>query len=124
MLQVLDVSYNDMGPRAAVAFASMLAHNGHVLELMISGQSSAPGGLEWGKKENNVIADALMTSNGVLVKLDVARELYHQHQRDEIVHRLKANALHSGANDSFLIGRNEPAVQHYHRSIAVVCGTS
>ena len=23
------------------------------------------------------------------------------------------NALHSGANDSFLIGRNEPAVQHY-----------
>ena len=27
-------------------------------------------------------------------------------------------ALRSGANDSFLIGRNEPAVQHYHRAIA------
>ena len=26
-------------------------------------------------------------------------------------------ALHSGANESFLIGRNEPAVQHYHVSI-------
>jgi len=33
------------------------------------------------------------------------------------------NALLSGANESFLIGRNEPAVQHYHRSIATVCGT-
>ena len=33
------------------------------------------------------------------------------------------NALHSGANDSFLIGRNEPAVQHYHQSIAAICGT-
>ena len=33
------------------------------------------------------------------------------------------NALRSGANDSFLIGRNEPAVQHYHRSIAAVCNT-
>lgn len=32
-------------------------------------------------------------------------------------------ALHSGANDSFLIGRNEPAVQHYHRSIANISGT-
>ena len=32
-------------------------------------------------------------------------------------------ALHSGANDSFLIGRNEPAVQHYHRAIAAVAGT-
>ena len=32
-------------------------------------------------------------------------------------------ALHAGANDSFLIGRNEPAVQHYHRSIAAICGT-
>ena len=32
-------------------------------------------------------------------------------------------ALHAGANDSFLIGRNEPAVQHYHRSIASICGT-
>ena len=31
-------------------------------------------------------------------------------------------ALHAGANDSFLIGRNEPAVQHYHRSIATICG--
>ena len=30
-------------------------------------------------------------------------------------------ALHAGANDSFLIGRNEPAVQHYHRSIASIC---
>ena len=27
-------------------------------------------------------------------------------------------ALHSGANESFLIGRNEPAVQHYHKIIA------
>ena len=26
-------------------------------------------------------------------------------------------ALRSGANDSFLIGRNEPAVQHYHKMI-------
>ena len=33
------------------------------------------------------------------------------------------NALHSGANDSFLIGRNEPAVQHYHQSIAAIIGT-
>ena len=32
-------------------------------------------------------------------------------------------ALHAGANDSFLIGKNEPAVQHYHRSIASTCGT-
>ena len=32
-------------------------------------------------------------------------------------------ALHAGANDSFLIGKNEPAVQHYHRSIASICGT-
>ena len=32
-------------------------------------------------------------------------------------------ALHAAANDSFLIGRNEPAVQHYHRSIASICGT-
>ena len=32
-------------------------------------------------------------------------------------------ALHAGANDSFLIGRNEPAVQHYHRSIASISGT-
>ena len=32
------------------------------------------------------------------------------------------NALHSGANDSFLIGRNEPAVQHYHRMIAEIAG--
>ena len=31
-------------------------------------------------------------------------------------------ALGSGANDSFLIGRNEPAVQHYHRMIAEVAG--
>ena len=29
-------------------------------------------------------------------------------------------ALRSGANDSFLIGRNEPAVQHYHNAIAAV----
>ena len=28
------------------------------------------------------------------------------------------SALHSGANESFLIGRNEPAVQHYHKIIA------
>ena len=32
-------------------------------------------------------------------------------------------ALHAGANDSFLIGKNEPAVQHYHRTIATICGT-
>ena len=32
------------------------------------------------------------------------------------------DALRSGANDSFLIGRNEPAVQHYHRAIANVVG--
>ena len=32
-------------------------------------------------------------------------------------------ALHAGANESFLIGKNEPAVQHYHRSIASICGT-
>ncbi len=32
------------------------------------------------------------------------------------------SALLSGANDSFLIGRNEPAVQHYHRAIAEVAG--
>ena len=32
-------------------------------------------------------------------------------------------ARHAGANDSFLIGRNEPAVQHYRRSIANICGT-
>ena len=31
-------------------------------------------------------------------------------------------ALRSGANESFLIGRNEPAVQHYHRAIANVVG--
>jgi len=31
-------------------------------------------------------------------------------------------ALSSGANDSFLIGRNEPAVQHYHRMIEQICG--
>ncbi len=31
------------------------------------------------------------------------------------------DGLHSGANDSFLIGRNEPAVQHYHRTIADMC---
>ena len=31
-------------------------------------------------------------------------------------------ALLSGANESFLIGRNEPAVQHYHRAIAAVAG--
>lgn len=29
-------------------------------------------------------------------------------------------ALHSGANDSFLIGRNEPAVQHYHNAVAAI----
>ena len=33
-------------------------------------------------------------------------------------------ALHSGANESFLIGRNEPAVQHYHQMIASVCDQS
>ena len=33
-------------------------------------------------------------------------------------------ALRSGANESFLIGRNEPAVQHYHRMIAKVAGNS
>jgi hypothetical protein len=32
-------------------------------------------------------------------------------------------ALHSGANESFLIGRNEPAVQHYHHMIAAVTGS-
>ena len=32
-------------------------------------------------------------------------------------------ALHAGANESFLIGKNEPAVQHYHRTIATICGT-
>ena len=32
-------------------------------------------------------------------------------------------ALNAGANESFLIGKNEPAVQHYHRSIASICGT-
>ena len=32
-------------------------------------------------------------------------------------------ALHAGANESFLIGKNEPAVQHYHRTIASICGT-
>jgi len=26
--------------------------------------------------------------------------------------------LHSGANTHFLLGRNEPAVQHYHRMVA------
>tara|TARA_B100000035_G_scaffold86563_1_gene72729 strand:- start:1572 stop:2711 length:1140 start_codon:yes stop_codon:yes gene_type:complete len=31
-------------------------------------------------------------------------------------------SLGSGANDSFLIGRNEPAVQHYHRMIAEIAG--
>ena len=30
------------------------------------------------------------------------------------------DALHSGANDSFLIGRNEPALQHYHRAVASI----
>ena len=30
-------------------------------------------------------------------------------------------ALDSGANESFLIGRNEPAVQHYHRAIKSIC---
>ena len=33
------------------------------------------------------------------------------------------SALHSGANESFLIGRNEPAVQHYHHMIAAVTGS-
>ena len=33
------------------------------------------------------------------------------------------DALHAGANESFLIGKNEPAVQHYHRTIATICGT-
>ena len=33
------------------------------------------------------------------------------------------SALHSGANESFLIGRNEPAVQHYHHMIAAVSGS-
>ena len=103
MLQVLDASFNDMGPRSAVAFASMVANNGNLLELMISGQSAAPGGLEWGKKENNVIAEALITGNGVLVKLDIARELYHQRQRDEVVHRLKANALRSASTRGALL---------------------
>jgi len=28
------------------------------------------------------------------------------------------HALNSGANNSFLIGRNEPGVQHYHRAVA------
>jgi len=32
-------------------------------------------------------------------------------------------ALNSGANDSFLIGRNEPAVQHYHQMIGEVVGS-
>ena len=32
-------------------------------------------------------------------------------------------ALNAGANESFLIGKNEPAVQHYHRTIASICGT-
>ena len=32
-------------------------------------------------------------------------------------------ALNSGANDSFLIGRNEPAVQHYHQMIDEVVGS-
>ena len=32
-------------------------------------------------------------------------------------------ALNAGANESFLIGKNEPAVQHYHRTIATICGT-
>lgn len=31
-------------------------------------------------------------------------------------------ALQAGANESFLIGKNEPAVQHYHRTIATICG--
>jgi phenylpropionate dioxygenase-like ring-hydroxylating dioxygenase large terminal subunit len=31
-------------------------------------------------------------------------------------------ALGSGANSEFLFGRNEPAVQHYHRWIAKLCG--
>ncbi|MFZ8985255.1 MAG: SRPBCC family protein [Steroidobacteraceae bacterium] len=40
--------------------------------------------------------------------------------RDEdyaIVGRVQA-ALHSGANQTFLIGRNEPAIQHYHRWVS------
>ncbi|MFZ9125076.1 MAG: aromatic ring-hydroxylating oxygenase subunit alpha [Steroidobacteraceae bacterium] len=40
--------------------------------------------------------------------------------RDEdyaIVGRVQA-ALHSGANRTFLIGRNEPAIQHYHRWVS------
>lgn len=28
------------------------------------------------------------------------------------------SVIHAGANEEFLIGRNEPAVQHYHRNIA------
>ena len=30
------------------------------------------------------------------------------------------HALKSGANDAFLVGRNEPGLQHYHRTIAAV----
>lgn len=30
--------------------------------------------------------------------------------------------LESGANDAFLIGRNEPGLQHYHRTVAALAG--
>ena len=56
-------------------------------------------------------------------RLEAFSQMTLQAVRDEdyaIVATIQ-NGLHSGANDSFLIGRNEPAVQHYHRAVAYLC---
>lgn len=39
-------------------------------------------------------------------------------QEDYVIGGSIQDGIHSGANDVFLIGRNEPAIQHYHRMVA------
>jgi len=63
------------------------------------------------------------TTDQAKVALEAFSQMTLQAVRDEdyVLVATVQEALQSGANESFLIGRNEPAVQHYHRMIEKIC---
>ena len=71
-----------------------------------------------------ILSASVPTSDDEQAAVETFSQMTLQAVRDEdyaLVATVQG-ALNSGANDSFLIGRNEPAVQHYHQMISEVVG--
>ena len=71
-----------------------------------------------------ILSASVPTSDDEQAAVETFSQMTLQAVRDEdyaLVATVQG-ALNSGANDSFLIGRNEPAVQHYHQMIGEVVG--